>query len=452
MEPLGQAAWAAAAGTLDQEYQQVVSKAVAAERSMDWGLAAALYQEARRLYPQDHRLAANAGQVHWAADQPRLALECYQAAVCLAPSDPVVLRGLGNAYVDLQRFEAADRAYSHSSSIASDPLTHWNHSQVLIGLERYQAGYDLSECRWDLSNAPMYRSAAGRWQGEAAAFHQPLRVWTEQGLGDTLQHLRWLGTLDARRAPEAPPLVLEVESVLVSLLQQGLGQLGTEPLVVPKQAEPPAIEGWHVSLLSLPHFLGGAPNPEAGCQLHSEAWRHAQARQVGRDVVKVGVVWASGQKLDEPIQCREYHRRSLNASSLERLLHGLKAAGAAVVALQFGPARGQADPWKEVVADWLPDDADFGATASMVAELDLVISVDTAMAHLVGAMGRPGWVLLPFSAAPRWLRDCTNTPWYPTLRLFRQSAPADWDALIEEVLSAFQDQFSPSSGRSSSYD
>lgn len=421
---------------MSKELQQLVLRAAAAERSMDWGLAAALYQEARRLEPQDHRLAANAGQVYWAADQPRLALECYQAAVCLTPSDPLVLRGLGNAYVDLQRFEAAARAYSHSSSIAPDPLTDWNHSQVLIGLERYQAGYELSECRWDHPTARMYRSSQGRWRGEPAALHQHLRIWTEQGLGDTLQHLRWLGTLAARRSLDAPPVVLEVESTLVTLLQHGLSQLTTQLLVVPKQAEPPAVEGWHTSLLSLPHLLGGAPNPEAGCRLHSNARRQDHSSQVNRSL-NVGVVWAAGQKLDEPIQRREYHRRSLDASSLGRLLSGLNAAGAAVVVLQFGPAREQADPWRDLVADWLPQEADFGATAAIVADLDLVVSVDTAMAHLVGAMGRPGWVLLPFSAAPRWLRDRSDTPWYPTLRLFRQGKPRDWDGLVDDVLSAF---------------
>ena len=79
-------------------------------------------------------------------------------------------------------------------------------------------------------------------------------------------------------------------------------------------------------------------------------------------------------------------------------------------------------------------DADFAATAAMVAELDLVITVDTAMAHLVGAMGRPGWVLLPWSAAPRWLRDRHDSPWYPSLRLFRQPQPGNWSAVVDAVL------------------
>ena len=82
----------------------------------------------------------------------------------------------------------------------------------------------------------------------------------------------------------------------------------------------------------------------------------------------------------------------------------------------------------------LPADADFAATAAVVAEQDLVITVDTAMAHLVGAMGHPGWVLLPYSAAPRWLRQRSDTPWYPSLRLFRQPQGGDWAAVVQQVL------------------
>ena len=142
------------------------------------------------------------------------------------------------------------------------------------------------------------------------------------------------------------------------------------------------------------------------------------------------------RKLDQPVTAREYRRRSLDPAALGALITGLAERGVAVELLQFGADREQADPWLDRVAGVLPSDADFAATAAVVAALDLVITVDTAMAHLVGAMGHPGWVLLPFSAAPRWLRQRCDTPWYPTLRLFRQPRGGDWPAVVQQVLQA----------------
>jgi ADP-heptose:LPS heptosyltransferase len=105
-----------------------------------------------------------------------------------------------------------------------------------------------------------------------------------------------------------------------------------------------------------------------------------------------------------------------------------------LVLLQVGGDRDQSKPWDQYVSDWLPDSADFAATAATVAELDLVISVDTSTAHLVGAMGRRCWLLLPYSAAPRWLRWRCDTPWYPGMRLYRQQSSGDWRSVVERVL------------------
>ncbi|MFM7547316.1 MAG: hypothetical protein ACKO8I_00245, partial [Cyanobacteriota bacterium] len=151
---------------------------------------------------------------------------------------------------------------------------------------------------------------------------------------------------------------------------------------------------------------------------------------------RVGVVWAAGYKLTNRVTVREYRRRSLDPEALTQLLDGLRDLGWEVVLLQFGRDRDQAEPWRREGMEALPADADFARTADRVADLDLVITVDTAMAHLVGAMRRPAWVLLPFSAAPRWLRHRSDSPWYPSLRLFRQSRSGDWRAVVDAVLKA----------------
>jgi ADP-heptose:LPS heptosyltransferase len=157
-------------------------------------------------------------------------------------------------------------------------------------------------------------------------------------------------------------------------------------------------------------------------------------------------VWAAGRKLDDPFSAREYRKRSLPAQALGALLEGLQRQGAELVNLQHGLDRDQADPWLHCWTDHLPEDADFAVTAAWVRQLDLVICVDTAMAHLAGALGHPGWVLLPFSADPRWLRGRSDSVWYPSLRLWRQPSSGNWDAVVDDVLDAFSGWWQQASG------
>jgi tetratricopeptide (TPR) repeat protein len=389
--------------------------------------------------PDRYKLVANWANALWIADQPRQALAPLRRAVLQAPQEPRLYRGLGNVLIDLQQFEAADRAFAHSRRLDDGAETAWNHSQLLIGLERYAEGYALAERRWQMAGLEAWRDPATAWRGEPEGWRQPLLVWSEQGLGDTIQHLRWLGPLQARRAPTAPPVQLEVEACLVTLLRQALTGLQPQPEVRAKPAHGGAAAwaGWQVSLLSLPVVLGEAPLPPGASWLAAAHWPLPLGQR------RVGVLWAAGRKLEHPVTTREYVRRSLDQPSLAALLDGLLALGLRPVLLQFGPDRQQAEPWRQRGLEELPADADFGATAELVAGLDLVITVDTSLAHLVGAMGRPGWLLLPFSAAPRWLLERADSPWYPSLRLFRQREGEGWRPVVEGVLAALAAQGLP---------
>lgn len=409
---------------------EVAALEVEAATPADWLLVADAYGRLSTLYPRDHRYGGNRGNALWIADRPREALVAYRQAILLAPEDPVLFRGLGNVLVDLRAFEAADRAYAFSRAHGDSPLTAWNHSQLLGGLENYESSYVLAEWRWQLAGVEPWRDPVQSWRGEPAGWKEPLLVWSEQGLGDTLQHLRWLGPLCWQRGGDAAPVTLEVEACLVELLREALGDLQPQPLVQAKPATGSAAPwpGWHVSLLSLPALLKGAPIPPRAVWLGSPRWSQPAGRR------RVGLVWAAGRKLSNPVTMREYHRRSLGNEDLRRLVDGLHALGCQPVLLQFGFDQGMGSRWRQAGVESLADDADFAATAEVVAGLDLVITVDTAMAHLVGAMQRQDWVLLPFSAAPRWLRGRDDTPWYPGLRLFRQSVPGEWGMVVEEVL------------------
>lgn len=383
----------------------------------------------------DHRLPTNLGNVLWLADQADAARQAFEQAIELAPAEALPLRGLGNALRDLNDFEQADAAYRRSRQLSDDPLTAWNHSQLLLGLERYSEGYAAAERRLELAAMLPFRSGPyatpathPSLRGEAC--NEPLHLWSEQGLGDTLQYVRWITLL----GQQANTISLEVEHQLVTLLQQGLSWLPHPPQVLAKPrdgAAAPHIRASHAPLMSLPHCLGGAPLAEQIPYLQSSDWPVCPD---GRQTRKIGVVWAAGRKLEDPFTAREYRKRSLPPEVLGALLEGLHLNGAELVNLQLGPDRGAAGALARCFATELDPTADFAATAALVCQLDLVITVDTAMAHLCGALGQRAWVLLPASADPRWLRQRSDSPWYPTLQLWRQPSNGDWLEVIDRVV------------------
>jgi hypothetical protein len=418
--------------------------AQAAEQGADWAGAAHHYNAAVQAAPQDHRLHCNLGNVLWLADLPMAARDAFCRAVELAPEAALPWRGLGNSERDSLHFGQAAQAYRRSLALADEPLTAWNLSQVLLGLERYREAFAVAEQRLTIPELEPYQPCTG-WDGLPSTLHQaqaagvPLQIWSEQGFGDTLQFLRWLVPLDALLESGGPAPQLVVEPALAALLQQGLSWLSKPPQVVAKGQEPPRPAAWqphHIALQSLPARLGGGQWADPR-QCGDGPWLRLdpnQARTTGR----VGVLWAAGRKLDDGFTRREYGKRSLPARSLGTLMEGLAASGASLVALQHGDDRELVASWRPLLAHELPAQADFLATAQLLQSLDLVITVDTAMAHLAGCLGRPTWVLLPWSADPRWLRQRSDSPWYPSLRLFRQPASGDWGGAVEALLTAFR--------------
>ena len=401
---------------------------------------------ARTQAPEDHRLAVHQGNALWLADQPGAAWRCFQDALVLAPSCPRTLRGAAQVLRDLNRFEEAEGLHARSD-LAADPepaLARWAHSQVLLGLERYRDGFALAEGR------PAH-------QAQPAPLPDPLApgalsLQSEQGIGDTLQFLRWLPELIGRRlrAGHGEPVTLVVPPPLVHLLREGLAWLESPPQVLPKTQQwlnSEASSGVS-SVLSLPHALGGAPLAAAVPYLRSPLWAGAGASLLPQPASglmgpKVGLVWEAGRKLQHPFTAREYRKRSLPVDGLARLAEELIRQGASLVPLQWG---GEAELLDALAVPHLKPRlsvGEFTVTARLVQALDLVISVDTAMAHLVGGMGCPGWVLLPCSADPRWLRDRQDSPWYPSLRLFRQHRPGDWHSAVSDLLAAFAQGLPP---------
>lgn len=421
-----------------------------------WLAAAAAYAELAELVPSDHRFLANQANALWLADLPEAAHRCYRRALARQPDCAISRRGLASCLRDLNQFEEAlelHQLLSHQLPLASPDgqANLWAHSQLLMGLERYGEAFALMATR----TIPPKTAAPQSLMGDLVLMDDLVLV-SEQGFGDSLQFVRFLSELVRRRQASGLKggVQLLVEPALVTLFIEGLAWLSDPPRILSK---PPAASkpGQGLSLLDLPHALGGDQALPSGLgqgYLRSPLWS-ATPRWLPRPSSPtdsqtgagpaVGLVSAAGRKLDDPFCAREYQKRTLPERELWRLVEGLKQQGTLVYDLQFGcdQARHRAlglellDPGLSLEG--------FATTARVLAQLDLVISVDTAMAHLVGAMGRPGWVLLPWSSDPRWLSATPTTPWYPSLRLFRQGRGGDWNGAVDQLLAAFRDAFPP---------
>lgn len=362
----------------------------------------------------------------WLHGEPAEALASAQRAVALLPCSSVVWRCLGNVLQDLGRFAESLAAYERSLELEADPATAFSASKVLLGLGRFELAYELAEQRLIKSGFKAYRPGP-YWKGWPHCGH--LWIWSEQGFGDVLQYLRWLIPLLQR-----PGVVtLEVESPLVALVQEGLAWAavpgGCELRVrsrvsVPEPLPADACQG---SLLSLPWLLGG------GLPGLCPYLRLTGSGSKVRCRPRIGLVWASGQFLDRHFLEREYRRKSLLGPPLQSLLNGLALRPLDLVALQFGPDR-QPPRWFGEFAAVLPPEADFAEQGRWLLDLDLLVTVDTAAAHLAGALGVPVWLLLPWAADPRWQRERNDSPWYPSMRLLRQPHNNDWYGLVRLLL------------------
>lgn len=394
-----------------------------------WWAVADIAHRHLLLHPEDWVAWNNGSNALWLLDDPVEAERWARRALELQPSHPLLWRSLGNALSDLGSFSKASCAYAASLRLLDSPETAFTDSKVLMAMGLYQQSFRQAERRQEADQWSPYRSGPF-WQGWDEA--DTLVLWTEQGFGDVIQALRWLVPLQQRWPGQ---IQLEVEGCLVSLLRQGLSWMKTPPSVRPKRAEGEVVQKCrcHGSLLSLGSWLEVDLVPEAwtagGYLRLAEAVRPKAGRRP-----RVGLVWASGRFLDGHVLERDYWRKSLHGGTLQALLQGLADRPIDLVNLQVGPDRQEASVASCCFEEELPVDADFLVSAQVMQSLDLIISVDTAAAHLAGALGLPVWILLPWAAESRWGRGVMTTPWYPTATLLRQPRHRDWLGLVRIVL------------------
>ncbi|MEO8039232.1 MAG: tetratricopeptide repeat protein [Betaproteobacteria bacterium] len=361
--------------------------------------------------------------------------QLLRAGVERHPEDARVWNNLGVKLLALQRAREALQCFERATTL--DPALHSGHLYAGIAhlqLGDYARGWALYESRW--AAMPALQAArpvidAPEWTGEALA-GATIVVIAEQGLGDALQFVRYVPLLAARGARVA----LLTHAPLKRLFRSVAGVATVHAF---GEALPPA--RWQIAMLSLPRLFGTtlATVPAGAAYLAADdACRVAWSRRLGAARgLRVGLAWAGDPRPADRRASAVDRRRSIPLTDCAALW---SVPGIEWYSLQKGPASSQiaALPQPSPLADHTHALHDFDDTAALVLNLDLVISVDTSVAHLAGALGRPVWLLSRFDGCWRWLLDRDDSPWYPSLRIFRQSRPLDWGPVIERVAGALR--------------
>ena len=377
------------------------------------------YRAALAIDPNHIEALNNLAVALTAQERPEQALKLLQQALLLHPTYVDAYANLGAALRNLGRVGEAEAAFRDGMRHAPDsaPL-HYNLAGLLLLTGRFAEGWPLYESRLRVPGAPPPRFTVPQWRGEPLG-DRTLLVHAEQGAGDTILACRYLKRLAARAR-----VVFEVPAGLHRLVK--CSAEGAE--LVTRGAALPDFD-LHCPLMSLPLACGTASDsmPAETPYLVAEpdlvaAWRQRLAALPGR---RVGVVWAGNPDYADD------HRRSIPAALLAPL--------AGIEGISFISLQKPAMPAALELADWTAELADFADTAALIEALDLVVGVDTAVIHLAGALGRPVWLLNRCDPHFLWQLGRDDSPWYPSLRQFRQPAPGDWPAVIASLTAALSD-------------
>lgn len=388
----------------------------AAERSL---------RQAVRVQPMHGKALANLAGALRARGRLDEAFDLAARAVAAAPRDPEVHNNLGNVLKDDARVADALGAYERAIALKPDfALAHWNRALALLGLGRYDDGFAESMWRWRWGGFPSKprRYDAPLWDGSDLA-GKTLFLYPEQGLGDVIQFVRYAALARACWAR----VIVEAPADLAPLIVRA--NIADEVVTrAPAQFAAFGID-WHAPLLDLPyHFRTMLDTvPALPSYLAADADRAAalRAQTPGTGGMRVGLNWSGNPK--SPVE--RFRSPPLDAWGA---LAGI--AGLDWICLQKGPGGDAlARPGLALIET---GEASLDETAALVATLDLVVTTDTAVAHLAGALGVPTFVVLHRAPDWRWLLGRADSPWYPSVRLFRQGNPGDWAPVLADVAAA----------------
>lgn len=395
--------------------------------SKDWLAAQSCLEQALARDPRSADLHNSLGNLHYSRKNMKAAAAAYRQAVELDSSYARAYVNLGNAVLAMGRHEEARSLYERG--LALDPAlpgARYNLALAQLRKGEFAEGWQNYESRWAFEELRLRRRHAekplwhgGPLQGKTILLH------AEQGLGDTIQFVRFVPIVAAMGAR----VVLEVQPPLARLLT---GFPGAAQVVERGTALP----GFDLQcpLMSLPLALGTRVEtiPAAEGYLTLPA-ANPSSRKTGPGALRLGLAWSGNPR----------NKGDANRSMpLAALLPLAGVPGLELISLQKGAGVEQLVALQDrlPIANAAASHADMYETARLVASLDAVLSVDTSIAHLAGAMGKPVWVMLPWVADWRWMKRRSTSPWYASARLLRQSTLADWGSVVEQLVAALHNQ------------
>lgn len=420
------------------------------------------FQDARKIAPSNATLNLYTGAALHDLGDYEGAIASYRLALNNAPAIGEVHNNLGNSLMALGRFAEAADCFLRASelmptspvpraaratalqatgnvdeaeadcriAVAIDPFfaaAHWNLALNLLLQGRYEEGWQEYEWRWQKPDftSPARHNNIPLWDGSPLN-GRTILLHAEQGFGDTIQFVRYVPMV----AKCGGKIVLECHPQLVSLFQGIQGVFS----VVAFGGDLPVCE-CQAPFLTLPRIFATTLETIPACSsilapvALQTKW---QQRIPSNSGPKVGIAWAGSTV---------HHNDCFRSLPLPLLSSFATRTDISFFSLQMGDAKRQLElsPLANGIIDLTDHIDDFADTAALIEQLDLIISVDTAVAHLAGILGKPVWLLLPFAPDWRWLLDRSDSPWYPTMQIFRQKQPGDWGSVIDQVHSALSD-------------
>jgi tetratricopeptide (TPR) repeat protein len=406
----------------------VASQGLALKDMGSFGEAITAFRRALTIAPANAEIQYNLGNTLRLAGDLDGAAAALGEAVRLNPAHVAAWCNVGVVEREAGELDAAVAAFDAAISINPDCAdAHWNRAIALLLAGRWQEGFRAYTSRWAATGTKSYAPDAPSWDG-APLNGRRIVLWAEQGLGDAIQFARYVPLVAARGGR----VTVMVHAPLMRLFESLAGVEAVLPLDAERVANDwsgPACD-FQVALMDLPAIFGTTPEtvpdaPYLSAPGTAEGALAGALDVLPKDVRRVGIVWAGN-----PDHANDFNR-SLPAHFVAELG---KLPGVGLISFQKGKHTVTAASALPLVADLAPHLDDFSATAAAIEAMDLVITVDTALAHLAGALGKPTWLLLPHAPDWRWLLNRDDSPWYPTMRLYRQATPGDWSTVIGRVV------------------
>ncbi len=387
--------------------------------------AVACYRRCLVLRPNQSGAHSNIGNAYRELGRLQLSIASHQQAVKLDARNPEAYYNLGLALRDLGHMSQALAAFETALRLKPEHAEcRWDRSLTLLAMGDFKRGFEEYEWRWKLDRSPPRTLDKPVWDGSELK-GKTLLIQQEQGIGDMLQFARYIPMVKER----VGTVVIETHPELARLLStvSGADKVVNRGSALPKfDAYIPVMSLariFETTIETIPQNIPYlSPPEEQSVQLPASLDNQRQ----------IGIVWAG----------RPTHNNDKNRScGFKHFIELLGIPGVSVYSLQKGGKESEIreNGCAALVVDMAPRLNDFADTAALVQQLDLVITVDTSVAHLAGALGKPVWVVLPFAGDWRWMRNAKDSPWYPSMRLFRQTQHGDWTQVFNEVRKALRD-------------